>query len=338
MKIAVLHDVLPPDASLDLEDNLVQAREVQGALQGLGHDAGLVGFGPDLDEVTAQLKRLHPEVVFNLVEAPLGKGNMIHLAPLLLERMGLPFTGAGVRAMLYTSNKIMAKKSMTKAGLPTPEWLAKPMPDQGVEPGPWLVKSVWEHGSIGIEGDGLIHTGDPAVLGALLEDRAGSLGGEWFAERYVEGREFNLSILEGSQGPRVLPPAEILFSAFGQGRPRLVGYRAKWDAGSFEYHNTPRSFDLPDRDQPLLATLRKLALECWRLFRPKGWARVDFRVDPDGAPWILEVNANPCLSPDAGFMAAAQEAGLEFSAVVAAILARANHPAGPPVRPPDSRN
>lgn len=338
MKIAVLHDVLPPDAPLDLEDNLIQAREVLGALQGLGHDACLVGFGPDLDEVSAQLKRLNPEVVFNLVEAPLGKGNMIHLAPLLLERMGLPFTGAGVKAMLYTSNKIIAKKTMAKAGLPTPQWLVEPMPGESLEPGLWLIKSVWEHGSIGIEGEGLISTGDPAELAGLMEDRARSLGGEWFAERYVEGREFNLSILEGPDGPRVLPPAEIMFSAFGPGRPRLVGYRAKWDAGSFEYHHTPRRFDLPAQDGALLAALQKLAIECWRLFSPRGWARVDFRVDPAGRPWILEVNANPCLSPDAGFMAAAQEAGLDFATVVAAILACTNHPAGLPAQSPESRN
>ncbi|MBU0743281.1 D-alanine--D-alanine ligase, partial [bacterium] len=145
----------------------------------------------------------------------------------------------------------------------------------------------------------------------------------WFAEAYVEGREFNLSLLDGPDGPRVLPPAELHFVDYPPGKPRIVGYTAKWDETSFEYGHTVRSFDLADGDGPLATRLADLALACWRLFDLRGWARVDFRVDADGAPWILEANANPCLSPDAGFQAAVTRAGLDFDAAVARILAAA---------------
>jgi D-alanine-D-alanine ligase len=117
-----------------------------------------------------------------------------------------------------------------------------------------------------------------------------------------------------------LPPAETLFRDYPPGKPRIVDYAAKWDAASFEYNNTLRRFEFPATDAALLARLRAVALACARLFDLHGYARVDVRVDAAGTPWVLEVNANPCLSPDAGFAAAAAAAGLDGTAVLQRIL------------------
>ena len=118
----------------------------------------------------------------------------------------------------------------------------------------------------------------------------------------------------------VLPPAEIEFRAFPIDRPRIVGYQAKWDEQSVEYQQTPRRFDFPPGDWPLLNRLRELSQQCWNRFGLRGYARVDFRVDADGVPWILEINTNPCLSPNAGFAAAVQQAGIPYEQVLARIL------------------
>jgi D-alanine-D-alanine ligase len=133
---------------------------------------------------------------------------------------------------------------------------------------------------------------------------------------FIEGREFNLTVLGGAGGPRVLPPAEIDFGAFPDGKPHIVGYRAKWDAGSFEFHHTPRRFDFPQEDGGLLDHLTMLALRAWDEFGLRGYARVDFRVDRAGQPWILEVNANPCLAPDAGLAAAVQHSGIGYDRAI----------------------
>ena len=103
----------------------------------------------------------------------------------------------------------------------------------------------------------------------------------------------------------------------------MVGYRAKWDEGSYEYHHTPRRFDFPAADVPLLDGLRDLARRCWPLFGLAGYARVDFRVDAAGRPWILEINTNPCIAPDAGFTAALAQAGIGYAEAVGRILADA---------------
>ncbi len=122
------------------------------------------------------------------------------------------------------------------------------------------------------------------------------------------------------EGPLLLPPAEIRFDQFPPEKRKIVGYTAKWDTASFEYHHTPRTFQFPLEDAPLLDRMADLAKRCWHLFGIRGYARVDFRVDHHHQPWILEVNANPCLSPDAGFAAAAAYAGIAFREAVERIV------------------
>ncbi len=161
---------------------------------------------------------------------------------------------------------------------------------------------------------------DKEQLYREMEARGKVLGGTCFAERYIQGREFNLSLLTSPEGPVLLPPAEIRFDQYPPEKRKIVGYKAKWDTDSFEYHHTPRGFEFLPEDGPLLKRMGDLAMKCWDLFGIRGYARVDFRVDRENRPWILEVNANPCLSPDAGFAAAASRAGLSFRDVIERII------------------
>jgi D-alanine-D-alanine ligase len=179
-----------------------------------------------------------------------------------------------------------------------------------------IVKPVWEHGSVGITESSVHENVSGRRLASLLPDEDGDV----FAERFVAGREFNLSLLAGPNGVDVLPPAEIVFQGEWEDVHRIVGYAAKWCDDSFEARGTPRRFDFAASDTPLLHMLSETATDCWRLFGLRGCARVDFRVDGHGRPWVLEVNANPCLSPDAGFMAAARRAGLTPSTVMSRIV------------------
>ena len=88
----------------------------------------------------------------------------------------------------------------------------------------------------------------------------------------------------------------------------------------------PRGVSTSQEDEGLLKKLVALSRECWRLFGLAGYARVDFRVDAAGRAWVLEINTNPCLALDAGFMAAADRAGLTLEQVVERIVAEAAHP------------
>jgi D-alanine-D-alanine ligase len=310
----VLHDHVPDTARPDEQDALVQAAEVGAALESLGFKAGPMSVGLDLTGLKA-LRNGAPALVFNLVESLEGEGRYIHFAPAVLESLGIPFTGASSTAMLLSSNKLLAKRAMAAAGIPTSPWIEESGQSFGKINASTrcIVKSVWEHASIGIDASSIVPAAD---IGPIMEDRRSRFGGTWFAERFVQGREFNISVLDGPDGPQVLPLAEIVFQGYGADEPLIVDYAAKWDPESPKFHGTPRRFDTLDPASPLAEEIRELTLACWYAFDLSGYARVDFRVDEKGRPIVLEVNANPCLSSDAGFMAAAREAGLDATGVI----------------------
>jgi D-alanine-D-alanine ligase len=340
MKVAVIHGEVAADAGRDERDVLAQVELVSRGLAEMGHEPVTVAVSLDLEAAIGTLASLKPALAFNLTETLRGRGNLIHIVPALLDALGLPYTGAGTEAMFLTSNKVLAKKWLGAAGLPTPPWFTATHPPEELSvPGPWLVKSVWEHASIGLDEDSVLPAADREGLLRRIGEISDKLGGAWLAEAFIDGRELNLSLLAGKRGPELLPPAEIRFDAYPPGKVRLVGYRSKWEEDSFEFNHTPRSFDFPEADAPLLARLEELALRCWGLFDLKGYARVDFRIDREGNPWILEVNANPCLSPDAGFCAAALQAGLDIPEVLARIIGdspgRPGWTGGAPGRVPD---
>jgi D-alanine-D-alanine ligase len=313
MRVAVVHDALGEAARADEVDVLDQVRLVSDALAAAGHEVVRLEADLDLAGFARQLRQAAPALVFNLVEALGGSARLIHVLPALLEEIGIPFTGSGSEALFVTSNKLLAKRLLRSADLPTPDWVDEPSASAlGETSRRWIVKPVWEDASVGIDDSAVVEGGAAQVLAGRRPNAKGPL----FAEAFIEGREFNLSLLATGTGVDVLPPAEIDFSALAPGQPHIVGYAAKWLPDSFEYANTPRRFDFGAGDRRLLGRLRELALECWELFGSEGYARVDFRVDAAGMPWILEMNANPCLSPDAGFLAAAGRAGLDADKVV----------------------
>ncbi len=321
MNVAILHDAVTDASSPDDLDVLAQADAVESALVALGHRSTRVAVTLDLHRVAADLRTLGPDLVFNLVESVGGHGRLIHLVPALLDTLGIPYTGCPAGAVFTTSSKPIAKRAMRDAGIPTPAW--RPEGGGPFTPGRWIVKSVWEHASRGLDDHSVIEASSPREVDAALEAAHERLGGEAFAEAFIDGREFNLAFIADPSSPggvRALPPAEIEFVGYGAQRPRIVGYAAKWDEGSFEYEHTQRRLDFGPQDRPLLDRLIEIGRACWRLFELRGYARVDFRVDEAGRPWVLEVNVNPCLSPDAGFAAAAEQGGLTMLQVVDAIL------------------
>lgn len=339
MRVAILHNDVSSEASPAERDVLVQVEAVRQALIRLGHEPVDVPVTLDLGRLVRHLERLRPEAAFNLVESLLGSDRLSFMPAAVLDAMGIRYTGSPTEAILVSGDKPAAKARLVEAGLPTPQWL--PLADVRSNPihrvrsrpeiagdimnavatkGTFIIKPVWEHASLGMDGGSVVDADDSAVLARQLGERIARTGCPCFAERFVEGREFNLSLLASPEGPQVLPPAEIDFSAFAEGQPRIVGYRAKWSEESFEFHHTPRKFEFEPSEQPLLDRLCELAGACWDLFGLRGYVRVDFRVDTAGQPWILEINANPCLSPDAGFAAAVDRAGIGFDRAIERIL------------------
>lgn len=310
-----------PGAAPDEADVLVQAEAVREALEESGYRCESLAADFDLESLRCVLARDRPIVVFNLVESLGGSDRLAPLVPAVLEQAGHPFTGAPAAAMFLSSHKPMAKAWLRARAIATPDWwlTADAAPDES----PCIVKSVSEHASLGLD-DGCVVTGAAAVEQRIAASRA-RWGGDWFAEAFIDGREVNVSLLAGHDGPTVLPLAEILFRDFPPGKARLVGYRAKWEEFSFECRHTPRQFMDETAESALCKTLRGISARCWDAFGLRGYARVDFRIDAAGRAWVLDVNANPCLSPDGGFAAALARAGISFADGIRRIVADALH-------------
>ncbi|WP_082176499.1 D-alanine--D-alanine ligase family protein [Pseudaestuariivita atlantica] len=312
LSIPVLHGAT--GNTPDERDTVRTALAVRDALVSLGGQSWLVTLDQGADSLDT-LAAEQPDLVFNLVEAIDGLAGPAAAIPKALARRDLPFTGCGAEASWVCRSKVAQKVRMRSAGLPTPAWSQN---GASLARAPKvIVKSITEHASIGIEQSSVM-SGRRAVQ--FIADRMAQTGDPHFAEAFVDGREFALSLLETDDDLRVLPPAETLFVGYGDDVHHIVDYDAKWVEDSHGYQNTPRRFDFPEADDALLEELQRLARACWDLFGLSGYARIDFRVDDTGQPWILEVNTNPCLAPDAGFMAAAAEAGLTFEAVIAKIV------------------
>jgi D-alanine-D-alanine ligase len=323
MKVVILHSEISSCASADEQDVLNQVEAVSSALRTMGHSSIALPFRLDLPAMSERLRSESCDIVFNLVETAGGQGRFIYLAPSLLDSLRMPYTGAGTEATFLSSNKLAAKRLLRAHRLRTPDWVSLTESSlKGMFPAtsPFIVKSVWEHASVGLEEGSIVCPRDVDELRDEIRKRLEEIGAEGFAERYIDGREFNISILAGNDGPEVLPPAEIEFVGYSADKPRIVGYKAKWDEKTVEYRNTPRRFGFGMPDRPLLRALKGNALRCWDLFQLRGYARVDYRVDRNGTPWILEINSNPCLSPDSGFTAATGEAGLRYEEVIRRII------------------
>ncbi len=317
--IAILYGEVPEHASKDDLDTLTQVKAIAETLRDAGYDVTTVMLSLNLQAASERLREIQPDVVFNLVESVAGHGRLIYLGTALLDALNIPYSGVHTDAMFMTSNKLLAKQRLQSASIPTPHWFTLDQLRSGgqIPLERYIIKSVWEHASIGLSDASIVRTDQADELRQALEQQQAALGGEGFAETYIDGREFNLSLLADNDGePAVLPPAEIVFQGYDDDKLKIVDYRAKWEETSFEYRNTVRTFDTLTEDDPLWRRLQIIALDCWYAFGLRGYARVDFRVSEAGEPFVLEVNANPCLSPDAGFAAAAARAGLSYAQVI----------------------
>jgi len=319
MKITIAHADISAGSGKDEQDVLVQAEAVHKSLLELGHEVSRLPVTLDLHKAETDLSLHRPDLVFNLVESLAGTGRFIHFTPALLEYLSIPFTGSGSESQYVTTGKILTKERLRYNNIATPDWTVQKgtaVPDADFAL-PYIIKPAWEDASVGLDDTSIVNNRENLVR--IFREKTDRYG-DCFIESFINGREFNVSLLTDKNGVEVLPPAEILFDKYPENKPRIVGYSAKWDSESFEYRSTPRNFDFPESDSYLLEQLEEISRSCWDIFSLRGYARVDFRVDRHSRPWVVEINANPCISPDAGFVAAVHRAGLTYNGMIERIL------------------
>jgi D-alanine-D-alanine ligase len=208
---------------------------------------------------------------------------------------------------------------MIANGIPTPRFRHY-AGDPAGEPGlayPLVVKPANEDGSAGITEDSLV--ADLAGLRRQVKALREGFRQDSLVEEFVDGREFNVGVLGNGTGAdphRSLPPAELVYR---NPRWRLCTYESKWDSTHPSYAEIAAV--CPAEASPeTTARLSEITLACARVFGLAGYARVDFRMNAAGELFVLEVNPNPDISPDAGMARAARAAGLPYPDLILEIL------------------
>lgn len=322
MNVVVLYNKISDDALEDELDVLKQLEVVSRALSQLGYIPFPVPFSLDISSAIHSINKIEPDFIFNLTESVDSKDELIYFAPAIIQTLGIPYTGCGLEPMFITTNKLLTKKQLKYHNISTSDWLTL---DELYKLNPadkYILKPLWSEGSLGLDEDSVFMGNNKAFIEKI---EAIKNKNSFFIEKFIDGREFNISVVYSENGPQVLPPAEIIFKDYPAGKHNVVGYTAKWKPDSFEYNNTVRTFSYSNDDNKLLDELRNICISCWNKFNIKGYTRVDFRVDSNNIPYVLEINANPCLSTDAGFAAAVNEAGLTFNEAISRIIKDLNN-------------
>ncbi len=301
------------------EDVLSTAEGVVAALERLGHPSDLMGVGGDLDGLTARIADLAPAVVFNLCESIDGVASLEPLLPMLLDRAGLAYTGSPPLTLGLAVHKHRAKDVLRGAGVPTPEAALLTTPDVSrvALQFPLIVKPAREDASVGISLDSVVH--DRAALERQVTYVLSRYRQPALVERYIEGREIYVSMLERpSGGVEILPLYEIDFSEMPAGSPRIVSFDGKWVESSPEFRGTkPVACAL---SAALMARLTETAEAAFAAMELRDYARLDIRMSDDGTPYVIDVNPNCDLSDGAGFARAARAAGLGYDGLVGRIV------------------
>ncbi|MBA3672931.1 MAG: hypothetical protein H0W68_13045 [Gemmatimonadaceae bacterium] len=308
MKVAILFDGASAFATTPDLAILGTVDAVADSLAAEGNEIVRVPAHPDAAWV-AELRAARVDLVFNLCEGIDGVAALEPPVISVLELLGLPYTGSSSWTTSLTLRKHIVNAALERAGLPIPPFAlvrrGSAVPSVGF---PAICKPAAEDASIGVEQRSVVRTT------RALTQRVHAMLERWdevIVQRYIDGREVNVGLL----GDAALPIAEIDFARMPKGMWRIVSYRSKWEEGCNE--DLGSAPVCPARLPAGAASqLRKIALSAWRITGGAGYGRVDLRIDERGKPWILEVNANPDISPDAGLARMARVAGIEYGALV----------------------
>lgn len=296
---------------------LEEVRPVYRALSELGYSVTKVPLRPPLEKVRERIKTISAELVFNLFEGFEGLPQTEATVAGMLSELGMPFTGNPPSTLALALDKAKAKAVMESDGVRTPRY-------QCLSPEnlhlfqlnfPCIVKPLGEDASHGVSEESVVKDLDQLEKQVTKISRL--FGGNTLVEEFLEGREFNVTVL-GNKEPLVLPVAEMIYYLPPE-LPKLLTFAAKWQEESLYYKGTRATCpaEIGERERDLIS---QTALTAFKLLHCRGYARVDMRMDAEGIPNVLEVNPNPDISPGYGAARQAKAAGMTYNQFIEKIV------------------
>jgi D-alanine-D-alanine ligase len=284
--------VLMGGLSSEREISLKSGKAVLAGLVRAGYEAKAIDAGPDLAE---QLRKERIEAAFIVLHGRWGEDGTVQG---LLEMMGIPYTGSGVLGSALAMDKCLDKALLASLDVATPPYRICTSECDGDFPLPFVVKPACEGSSVGVS---IVR--QPQEIGPAMKT-AFTYGTKVLIERYVEGREITLGIVNG----RALPIVEV--------RPKsgVYDYASKYTKGMTEYV-VPAEL-APDVEK----AATEAALTVWRHFELAGCARIDMIVDEGSKPQVIDINTSPGMTETSLVPKAWEHLGKTFDQLVEEIL------------------
>jgi D-alanine-D-alanine ligase len=289
---------------------------VKKSLESLGHEVVLLGLKEPFEAAAGAVRACKTDLFFNLFEGLVDDSDSEWRMVEVLEEMGLPFTGASRWTLALCLDKAKTKMRLRSLGLPTADYQVMENPVVKFKLSfPAMVKPCREDASQGCDFSSVVYNGEE--LQRQVESVIQNYSQPALAEVFLPGREFNATILGGSN-PRVLAPSEIVFAEDYPG-PRILTYASKWRPNDPAYQKAMAVCPAPV-EEPMLQEIESLALLAHQTVGSPDYARVDLRTDAEGRLHLLEVNPNPDLSPSAGMALQSRTCGMSYSDLVGQIV------------------
>jgi len=322
-RVAIVYNEPMPDRYGDVGETkavfgvLEAVAGVEGSLADHGHRVIRVPLLPPLEAAKERLRRVKADVIFNLFEGFAGDPQTEVALAAFLPELGLPYTGNPAEALAAALDKVRAKAIFESAGIATPVWqeLRSDTIGQFRLSFPCIVKPCAEDASHGVGPESVVH--DLPSLERQVGRICRYFGGRALVEEYIDGREFNITVL-GNSDPTVLAISEIVYT-LPPGLPRILTFQAKWDEGTIYCDGTVNvcPAEIPDE---LRNAIAEVAIRTFNAFGCRGYARVDFRMDHRGGLKVLEVNPNPDISPGVGAARQARASGYTYGEFIERIV------------------
>ena len=322
--VLVHKDLVPPESKKGFTEQQINEwkteYDVVHTLRAAGHEVRPLGIHDELKPIRDEIDGFKPHVVFTLLEQFNGEVIYDQNVVSYLELMGMPYTGCNPRGLMLSRGKDLAKTLVHYHRIPIPAFAVFP-PNRKVKRPPRLglpliVKSLSEDASYGISQASVVDTDEKlAERVAFIHDYAGTAA---IVEQYIEGREIYVGVM-GNERLRALPVWELKFGKMAEDSWAIATAKVKHDPN---YQKRLGIEDGPAKDltPELYARIQRMAKRVYKTLRLDGYARVDFRLSPDGTPYFLEVNPNPEIALGQEFANAAKHDGLAYPDLLQRIL------------------
>ena len=329
MKVALAFNVTFGDYAGNYEDRTADedvvgcANSIFDVLVKLGHKVEKVEIASFRDVIKTDWKKF--DIVFNLVESLDGLSCKEMCFPAYLDMIGVRYTGSGPFSLINCLNKATTKSLLISENIGTPRYVVAKYGtifDLDIVKKlnfPIIIKPVAEDASLGIHIDSVIYERDFEKIKTKVAYLHNTFKHDALIEEFINGREFNVSMMEDEKGNiKVLPIAELCYKEMPEHLPNICSYNGKWMENSPDYHGSTPIFDFKI-SKKLKDTIIDACVRSFKLLQLKGYGRVDLRTQ-NNKSYILEVNPNPCISPTGGFTTAATNAGLDYEEMINQIL------------------